>query len=131
MASMPPAPGDDEVFKALADPTRRDLLDALFADDGQTLAQLTRRHPQLTRFGVMKHLAVLESAGLVVAVRAGREKRHHLNPVPITAIAARWVGKFTQPYAVALVELKAGLERPLAAGEDRPGRIPPPPEESS
>ena len=115
---------DDGVFKALADPTRRALLDALFAMDGQTLSSLTARHPQLTRFGVMKHLRILEDAGLVVTQRVGREKRHFLNPVPITAIAARWVGKFSQPYAEALVALKADLERPS-------GTEPPPVKESS
>lgn len=106
---------DDALFKALADPTRRALLDALFEVDGQTLGRLCAQHPQLTRFGVAKHLAVLEAAGLVVTLRVGREKRHHLNPVPITAIAARWVGKFAQPYAEALVELKADLERGAAS----------------
>jgi DNA-binding transcriptional ArsR family regulator len=106
---------DDALFKALADPTRRALLDALFEVDGQTLGRLCAQHPQLTRFGVAKHLAVLEAAGLVVTLRVGREKRHHLNPVPITAIAARWVGKFAQPYAEALVELKSDLERGAAS----------------
>lgn len=106
---------DDALFKALADPTRRALLDALFEVDGQTLGRLCAQHPQLTRFGVAKHLAVLEAAGLVVTLRVGREKRHHLNPVPITAIAARWVGKFAQPYAEALLELKADLERGAAS----------------
>ena len=106
---------DDALFKALADPTRRALLDALFEVDGQTLGRLCAQHPQLTRFGVAKHLAVLEAAGLVVTLRVGREQRHHLNPVPITASAARWVGKFAQPYAEALVELKADLERGAAS----------------
>ena len=115
---------DDGVFKALADPTRRALLDALFATDGQTLSSLTARHPQLTRFGVMKHLGVLEEANRVGTHREGRQKLHHLNPVPITAIAARWVGKFSQPYAEALVTLKADLERPS-------GTEPPPVKESS
>lgn len=109
---MTSAPTDDEVFRALADTTRRDLLDALFVRDGQTLGQLAARHERLTRFGVMKHLGVLEAAGLVVTERVGREKRHFLNPVPIVAIAARWVGKFDQPFAEALVDLKADLERP-------------------
>jgi DNA-binding transcriptional ArsR family regulator len=104
-------PSDDAVFKALADATRRDLLDALYAVDGQSLGQLAERHPHLTRFGVMKHLAVLEDAGLVVAEKVGREKRHYLNPVPIAQIAGRWVGRFAQPYAETLVELKADLER--------------------
>ncbi|MEI2730994.1 MAG: helix-turn-helix domain-containing protein [Dermatophilaceae bacterium] len=108
---MPGAPTDDEVFRALADPTRRALLDALFASDGQTLGRLAAAHERLTRFGVMKHLGVLEAAGLVVTERVGREKRHFLNPVPIAAIAARWVDKYAQPYAEALVDLKADLER--------------------
>jgi DNA-binding transcriptional ArsR family regulator len=104
------APGDDEVFKALADPTRRDLLDALFELDGQTLGELAARHPQLTRFGVMKHLGVLEAAGLVVAERVGREKRHYLNPVPIAQIAGRWISRYARPFTTALVGLKVGLE---------------------
>lgn len=119
--------GDDAVFKALADPTRRALLDALFEADGQTLGRLCARHPQLTRFGVMKHLAVLEAAGLVVAQRAGREKRHYLNPVPIAAIAARWVGKYAQPYAEALVQLRTEIERPGGSA----GRVGPVSKESS
>lgn len=101
---------DDAVFKALADSTRRDLLDALFEIDGQTLGQLAARHPQLTRFGVMKHLAVLEGAGLVVAERVGREKRHYLNPVPIAQIAGRWISRYARPFTTALVGLKVGLE---------------------
>jgi len=109
---MPAEPTDDEVFKALADPTRRDLLDALYAVDGQTLGQLAARHPQLTRFGVSKHLGVLEAAGLVVTERAGREKHHYLNPVPIAQIAGRWISRYAQPFTTALTGLKAGLERP-------------------
>lgn len=83
----------DEVFKALADPTRRALLDALFEQDGQTLTQLQERFP-MTRFGVMKHLKVLEDAGLIVVRRKGRGKLHFLNPVPIRLIHDRWVSKF-------------------------------------
>lgn len=101
---------DDEVFKALADPTRRALLDALFEVDGQTLGQLCAGQPQLSRFGVMKHLAVLEAAGLVVAERVGREKRHYLNPVPIAQLAGRWISRYARPFTTALVGLKAGLE---------------------
>ena len=101
---------DDAVFKALADSTRRDLLDALFEIDGQTLGQLAARHPQLTRFGVMKHLTVLETAGLVVAERVGREKRHYLNPVPIAQIAGRWISRYARPFTTAMVGLKVGLE---------------------
>jgi uncharacterized protein YndB with AHSA1/START domain/DNA-binding transcriptional ArsR family regulator len=99
----------DTVFKALADPTRRDLLDALFAEDGQTLTALEERVP-MTRFGVMKHLKVLEGAGLVVTRRRGREKLHFLNPVPIRLIHDRWVGKYAEPWAAALTGLKRQLE---------------------
>ena len=101
----------DEVFKALADPTRRALLDALFAEDGQTLTSLEQRLP-MSRFGVMKHLKVLEEAGLVVTRRQGREKLHHLNPVPIQLVHDRWVSKFAQPWPAALVEIKQQLEDP-------------------
>ncbi len=99
----------DAVFKALADQTRRDLLDALFAEDGQTLTALEERVP-MTRFGVMKHLKVLEEAGLVVTRKRGREKLHFLNPVPIRLIHDRWVSKYAEPWAAALTDLKAQLE---------------------
>jgi DNA-binding transcriptional ArsR family regulator len=99
----------DEVFKALADPTRRELLDRLFAEDGQTLTALEEQLP-MSRFGVMKHLKVLEGAGLVTTRRRGREKLHFLNPVPIRLIHDRWVGKYAQPWASALSELKQDLE---------------------
>src|SRR5215207_2160949 len=99
----------DAVFKALADPTRRDLLDALFAQDGQTLTALEERVP-MTRFGVMKHLKVLEEAGLVVARKRGREKLHFLNPVPIRLIHDRWIDKYTERQVSALAELKTELE---------------------
>jgi DNA-binding transcriptional ArsR family regulator len=99
----------DDVFKALADPTRRDLLDALFHEDGQTLTALEQRLP-MTRFGVMKHLKVLEQAGLVVTRKQGREKLHYLNPVPIRLIHDRWVSKFAEPWTAALTELKQRLE---------------------
>src|SRR6187551_728118 len=102
----------DEVFKALADPTRRELLDALFAEDGQTLTALEERLP-MTRFGVMKHLKVLEEAGLVVTRRRGREKLHFLNPVPIRLIYDRWVSKYTEPWAAGLAGLKKELEHPM------------------
>ena len=100
---------DDRVFKALADPTRRFLLDLLFARDGRTLTEL-ESELEMTRFGVMKHLKVLEEAGLVVTRRVGREKLHHLNPVPIRLIHDRWIDKFTQARVAALTELKARLE---------------------
>ena len=99
----------DAVFKALADPTRRKLLDALFRADGQTLGALEERFA-MTRFGVMKHLKQLEAAGLVVTRRRGREKLHFLNPVPIRLVHDRWVSKYTEPWAAALSGLKQQLE---------------------
>ena len=99
----------DEVFKALADPTRRGLLDELHRDDGQTLSALEARVP-MSRFGVMKHLRVLEDAGLVVTKRRGREKLHFLNPVPIRLIHDRWIDKYTERRVSALSELKTRLE---------------------
>src|ERR671915_1066762 len=99
----------DAVFKALADPTRRGLLDELFKEDGQTLTALEERLP-MTRFGVMKHLRVLEEANLVVTRRHGREKLHFLNPVPIRLVHDRWVSKYAEPWASALSELKTTLE---------------------
>ncbi|MFZ2175645.1 MAG: metalloregulator ArsR/SmtB family transcription factor [Rhodococcus sp. (in: high G+C Gram-positive bacteria)] len=100
---------DDRVFKALADPTRRLILDRLFAHDGQTLTELESQ-VEMTRFGVMKHLRVLEDAGLVVARRSGREKLHYLNPVPIRLIHDRWIDKYTERHATALAQLKTELE---------------------
>jgi DNA-binding transcriptional ArsR family regulator len=100
----------DEVFKALADPTRRRLLDELFEQDGQTLSALGQRLP-MTRFGVAKHLKVLEEAGLVTTRRRGREKLHFLNPVPIREVHDRWVSKYAEPWAAALTGLKQDLER--------------------
>jgi uncharacterized protein YndB with AHSA1/START domain/DNA-binding transcriptional ArsR family regulator len=99
----------DAVFKALADPTRRDLLDELFRDDGQTLSALEERLP-MTRFGVMKHLKVLEEAGLIVTKRRGREKLHFLNAVPIRLVHDRWVSKYAEPWVAALSELKNSIE---------------------
>ena len=101
----------DEVFKALADPTRRGLLDELFEAGGQTLSALEGRLP-MTRFGVMKHLRVLEEANLVVTRRSGREKQHFLNPVPIRLIHDRWIDKYTERRVAALTDLKAQLESP-------------------
>jgi DNA-binding transcriptional ArsR family regulator len=100
---------DDRVFKALADPTRRFLLDLLYARDGRTLTEL-ESELEMTRFGVMKHLRVLEEAGLVVTRKAGREKFHFLNPVPIRLIHDRWIDKYTERQVSALAELKAKLE---------------------
>jgi uncharacterized protein YndB with AHSA1/START domain/DNA-binding transcriptional ArsR family regulator len=99
----------DEVFKALADPTRRALLDALFVEDGQTLSSLEGRM-EMTRFGVMKHLKVLEEAGVVTTRKRGREKLHHLNPVPIRLVHDRWVSKYAEPWAATLSGLKRYLE---------------------
>jgi DNA-binding transcriptional ArsR family regulator len=101
---------DEPVFKALADPTRRLLLDRLFERDGQTLTELDAQVPELTRFGVMRHLAVLEEAGLVVARKQGRYKHHYLNPVPIAMLAERWLGKYRERHAAALLEFKEHLE---------------------
>ncbi|HYN93578.1 MAG TPA: metalloregulator ArsR/SmtB family transcription factor [Pilimelia sp.] len=100
---------DDRVFKALADPTRRFLLDLLFARDGRTLTEL-ESELEMSRFGVMKHLRVLEEAGLVVTRRQGREKLHFLNAVPIRLIHDRWIDKYTGARAAALLDLKAQLE---------------------
>ncbi len=99
----------DDVFRALADPTRRALLDELFRADGQSLTALVQRLP-MTRFGVMKHLRVLEQAGLVVTRKRGREKLHFLNPVPIRLVHDRWVSKYAAPWAAALSGLKQQLE---------------------
>jgi DNA-binding transcriptional ArsR family regulator len=100
---------DDRVFKALADSTRRYLLDLLFARDGRTLTEL-ESELEMTRFGVMKHLRVLEDADLVVTRRSGREKLHFLNPVPIRLIHDRWIDKYTERQITALTDLKNTLE---------------------
>ncbi len=100
----------DRVFKALADPTRRFLLDLLFTRDGRTLSELDAEL-EMSRFGVMKHLRILEDAGLVVARRSGREKLHYLNPVPIRLIHDRWIDKYNERRVSALVELKHDLEK--------------------
>lgn len=108
-----PRVDDDRVFKALADPTRRLLLDTLFVRGGRTLGELeavVTERTEMTRFGVAKHLRLLEEAGLVVTRRAGREKLHHLNPVPIRLVHDRWIDKFTEHHAVALADLKRQLE---------------------
>ena len=97
------------MFKALADPTRRELLDQLYREDGQTLSALEEGLP-MTRFGVMKHLRVLEEAGLVTTRRRGREKLHFLNPVPIRLVHDRWVSKYAEPWAAALTGLKKEIE---------------------
>jgi uncharacterized protein YndB with AHSA1/START domain/DNA-binding transcriptional ArsR family regulator len=102
----------DAVFRALADPTRRSLLDELFREDGQTLSALEGRLP-MTRFGVMKHLKQLEEAGLVVTRRRGREKLHFLNPVPIRLVHDRWVSKYAEPWSAALSDLKHRMENSM------------------
>jgi DNA-binding transcriptional ArsR family regulator len=101
--------GEDRVFKALADATRRYLLDELFERDGRTLTEL-ESELEMTRFGVMKHLKVLEEAGLVVHRRSGREKLHYLNPVPIRLIHDRWIHKYAERHVAALADLKTQLE---------------------
>lgn len=101
----------EHVFKALADHHRRHLLDLLFQNDGQTLGELCAHLP-MTRYGVMKHLQVLEEAELVVTRKVGREKYHYLNPVPVQQVYERWVSKYAQPFALALVQLKEKLENP-------------------
>jgi DNA-binding transcriptional ArsR family regulator len=106
---LAPVTDDDRVFKALADPTRRFLLDLLFVRDGRTLSELESTL-EMTRYGVMKHLRVLEEAGLVVSRRSGREKLHFLNPVPIRLIHDRWIDKYTERHVAALVDLKHELE---------------------
>ncbi|HYW85435.1 MAG TPA: metalloregulator ArsR/SmtB family transcription factor [Spirochaetia bacterium] len=100
---------EDSVFKALADPTRRFLLDLLFERDGRTLTELESRL-EMTRFGVMKHLRILEDASLVVTRRAGRKKLHFLNPVPIRLIHDRWIDKYRERQVSALADLKQELE---------------------
>jgi DNA-binding transcriptional ArsR family regulator len=102
----------DDVFRALADPTRRSLLDELFGEDGQTLSALEERLP-MSRFGVMKHLKVLEEAGLVVTRRRGREKLHFLNAVPIRLVHDRWVSKYAEPWVAGLSDLRRTLETPM------------------
>jgi len=118
-----------DVFRALADESRRELLDALFERDGQSLGELGGTLPAMTRFGVAKHLRVLEEAGLVATVRSGRSKLHYLNPVPIRLIHDRWISKYAAPWVGALTDLKAELEReadavePVAAADPaRPAR---------
>ncbi len=109
--------GMEEVFRALADPSRRLLLDRLFERDGQSLRDLEAHLPEMSRFGVMKHLKVLTDAHLVVARRSGREKFHYLNPVPIQDVYDRWVSKFSQPWTRALTGLRSSLEETPAMTE--------------
>jgi uncharacterized protein YndB with AHSA1/START domain/DNA-binding transcriptional ArsR family regulator len=120
------SPGEDasaeeaDVFRALADPSRRLLLDSLFDADGQTLGELAAQLPGMTRFGVMKHLRILETAGLVTSRKVGRERLHYLNPVPIRLIHDRWIGKYAEVWAAGLADLKARLE---GAAVDRPRHV--------
>jgi uncharacterized protein YndB with AHSA1/START domain/DNA-binding transcriptional ArsR family regulator len=110
---------EDDVFKALADPSRRLLLDSLFDEDGQTLGELSARLPEMTRFGVMKHLRILDAAGLVTSRKVGRERLHYLNPVPIRLIHDRWIGKYAEPWVGALANLKVRFdETPMDAAAD-------------
>jgi uncharacterized protein YndB with AHSA1/START domain/DNA-binding transcriptional ArsR family regulator len=109
----------EAVFKALSDAYRRRLLDRLFKRDGQTLLELEAQLPHMTRFGVMKHLRVLEDAGLVTTRRSGREKFHYLNPVPIRLILDRWISKFAEPW----VEAMAGLKKDMEASEMAPTHV--------
>ena len=113
----------EEVFKALADVSRRRLLDRLFERDGQTLTELSDSLPAMTRFGVMKHLRLLEEAGLVTTRRAGREKLHYLNAVPIRLIHDRWIGKYRKTRAAALAELKLDMEEEMATTDTRPAQV--------
>jgi uncharacterized protein YndB with AHSA1/START domain/DNA-binding transcriptional ArsR family regulator len=116
-------PGMESAFKALADPSRRKLLDRLFERDGQTLTELAGSLPAMTRFGVMKHLGLLEEAGLVTTRRAGREKFHYLNAVPIRMVHDRWIGKYRKARAAALVDLKLDMEEEMATMDTRPAQI--------
>jgi uncharacterized protein YndB with AHSA1/START domain/DNA-binding transcriptional ArsR family regulator len=114
----------DALFKALADPSRRRLLDELCARDGQSLRELEAHLPEMTRFGVMKHLRVLGDAGLVAAHRVGREKIHYLNPVPIRRIFERWTSKYAEPFTRALVGLEASLkEKEQHMSQERPKHV--------
>jgi uncharacterized protein YndB with AHSA1/START domain/DNA-binding transcriptional ArsR family regulator len=103
------------IFRALGDPSRRLLLDRLFDRDGQTLGELAAQLPEMTRFGVMRHLDVLESAGLIETRKVGRAKHHYLNPVPIRLVADRWIDKFAAPVVGAMAGLKHHLEAPMLA----------------
>jgi DNA-binding transcriptional ArsR family regulator len=106
------------IFRALGDPSRRLLLDRLFDRDGQTLGELSAQLPAMTRFGVMRHLDVLEAAGLVETRRVGREKHHYLNPVPIRLVADRWIGKFAAPVVGRMAAIKHQLEAPPMLAPD-------------
>ncbi len=106
------------IFRALGDPSRRLLLDRLFDRDGQTLGELCTWLPEMTRFGVMRHLDVLEEAGLIETRKVGREKHHYLNPVPIRLVADRWIGKFAEPVVGRMTAIKHDLEAPAMLAPD-------------
>ncbi len=108
----PDDPGSGDVFKAIADPSRRALMDALFERDGQSVNELCDVLPDMSRFGVMKHLTVLNDANLVVTEKVGRSKLHYLNPVPIQQIHDRWMAKYSQATAETLTELSRRLSNP-------------------
>jgi len=114
------AADEADAYKALADPSRRLLLDSLFDADGQTLGELSAQLPGMTRFGAMKHLRILEAAGLISSRKVGRERLHYLNPVPIRLIHDRWIGKYAEVWAGALADLKVHLE---GAPMDRPRHV--------
>ncbi|MCG8414258.1 MAG: metalloregulator ArsR/SmtB family transcription factor [Pseudomonadales bacterium] len=101
----------DDVFKALADPTRRQILDSLKNEDGQSLGELEAQFPDITRFAVMKHLKILEQAQLLSTRRDGRRKHHYLNAVPIQEISDRWISRFAAPWAQGLIDLRDGIEQ--------------------
>ena len=105
----------DEVFRAINDPSRRLLLDRLFAEDGQTLGQLCEHLPGMTRFGVMNHLRVLEEAGLVTTRKVGRSKHHYLNPVPIRLIHDRWISKYAEPAVSRVADIKRNCTWPSSS----------------
>jgi uncharacterized protein YndB with AHSA1/START domain/DNA-binding transcriptional ArsR family regulator len=115
--------GMESVFRALSDPSRRQLLDRLFERDGQTLTELAESLPGMTRFGVMKHLRLLEEADLVTTRRSGREKLHYLNAVPIRLIQDRWIGKYRRARAAALAELKLDMEEAMESLDPRPAQV--------
>ena len=114
---------DASVFRALADPTRRAILDTLFAADGQSVTALCAQSPQMTRFGVMKHLRILEEANLVTAAKVGRTKLHFLNPVPIAQLADRWISKYALPFTSSLVGLDRAARDTSGGQMSRPAHV--------
>jgi DNA-binding transcriptional ArsR family regulator/uncharacterized protein YndB with AHSA1/START domain len=114
---------DALVFRALADPTRRAILDALFEQDGQSVSALGARSPEMTRFGVMKHLRLLQEANLVTSAKAGRAKLHYLNPVPIAELADRWISKYAAPFTSALVGLDRAVRETSGVPVSRPAHV--------